>query len=67
MWEVLTGRRDGTVSQLTEAFANIPAPFLISTKSRLDEAAWHSGGSSIESIKMSVNVWQDLLCPKQGF
>ncbi|RDX79784.1 Peroxidase 3 [Mucuna pruriens] len=27
MWEVLTGRRDGTVSKSSEALANIPAPF----------------------------------------
>ncbi|XP_027367263.1 peroxidase 3-like [Abrus precatorius] len=27
MWEVLTGRRDGTVSKNSEALANIPAPF----------------------------------------
>ncbi|TKY52566.1 Peroxidase 3 [Spatholobus suberectus] len=27
MWEVLTGRRDGTVSKSNEALANIPAPF----------------------------------------
>nr|AII99881.1 peroxidase [Cicer arietinum] len=26
MWEVLTGRRDGTVSKRSEALANIPAP-----------------------------------------
>lgn len=26
MWEVLTGRRDGTVSINSEALANIPAP-----------------------------------------
>ncbi|KAF7805817.1 peroxidase 3-like [Senna tora] len=26
-WTVLTGRRDGTVSNLTEALTNIPAPF----------------------------------------
>ncbi|KAF4389006.1 hypothetical protein F8388_026735 [Cannabis sativa] len=27
MWEVLTGRRDGKVSQMSEALQNIPAPF----------------------------------------
>ncbi|XXG54280.1 hypothetical protein AAC387_Pa03g2205 [Persea americana] len=27
MWEVLTGRRDGTVSRASEALANIPTPF----------------------------------------
>ncbi|WJX13756.1 peroxidase [Trifolium repens] len=27
LWEVLTGRRDGTVSKSGEALANIPAPF----------------------------------------
>ncbi|KAL5541773.1 hypothetical protein UlMin_009483 [Ulmus minor] len=27
LWEVLTGRRDGTVSLASEALANIPAPF----------------------------------------
>ncbi|KAJ1392725.1 Secretory peroxidase [Sesbania bispinosa] len=27
MWEVLTGRRDGTVSKSSEVLANIPAPF----------------------------------------
>lgn len=27
MWEVLTGRRDGTVSRESEALANIPSPF----------------------------------------
>ncbi|GMN51746.1 hypothetical protein TIFTF001_020901 [Ficus carica] len=27
VWEVLTGRRDGRVSLLTEALANIPSPF----------------------------------------
>ncbi|KAH6756164.1 Peroxidase superfamily protein [Perilla frutescens var. hirtella] len=27
MWEVLTGRRDGTVSRDSEALANIPSPF----------------------------------------
>lgn len=27
MWEVLTGRRDGTVSKINEALVNIPAPF----------------------------------------
>jgi len=26
-WEVLTGRRDGTVSISGEALANLPAPF----------------------------------------
>jgi len=26
-WEVLTGRRDGTVSKSIEALINIPAPF----------------------------------------
>lgn len=26
MWEVLTGRRDGTVSRIREALLNIPAP-----------------------------------------
>ncbi|KAK6930096.1 hem peroxidase [Dillenia turbinata] len=28
MWEVLTGRRDGTISRESEALANIPSPFL---------------------------------------
>ncbi|KAF3445681.1 hypothetical protein FNV43_RR10857 [Rhamnella rubrinervis] len=28
MWEVLTGRRDGTVSLMSEASANIPSPFM---------------------------------------
>ncbi|XP_057771922.1 peroxidase 24-like [Salvia miltiorrhiza] len=28
MWEVLTGRRDGTVSLASEALADIPSPFL---------------------------------------
>ncbi|KAJ1435717.1 Secretory peroxidase [Sesbania bispinosa] len=32
MWEVLTGRRDGTVSKSSEALANIPAPFFNFTK-----------------------------------
>lgn len=27
MWKVLTGRRDGIVSSMFEALANIPAPF----------------------------------------
>ncbi|KAK6913826.1 hem peroxidase [Dillenia turbinata] len=27
MWEVLTGRRDGTISRISEALANIPSPF----------------------------------------
>ncbi|KAL2530717.1 Peroxidase 3 [Forsythia ovata] len=27
MWEVLTGRRDGTISHASEALANIPSPF----------------------------------------
>ncbi|KAA8527506.1 hypothetical protein F0562_034779 [Nyssa sinensis] len=27
MWEVLTGRRDGTISRASEALANIPSPF----------------------------------------
>nr|GMD77394.1 peroxidase 3-like [Ipomoea batatas] len=27
MWEVLTGRRDGKISQASEALANIPSPF----------------------------------------
>ena len=27
MWEVLTGRRDGTVSRDSEAVAEIPSPF----------------------------------------
>lgn len=26
MWEVLTGRRDGTISRAREALLNIPAP-----------------------------------------
>ena len=27
LWEVLTGRRDGTISRMSEALANIPSPF----------------------------------------
>lgn len=27
MWEVLTGRRDGSISRASEALANIPSPF----------------------------------------
>ncbi|XP_022771048.1 peroxidase 56-like [Durio zibethinus] len=27
LWEVLTGRRDGTVSRISEALANLPSPF----------------------------------------
>ncbi|XP_047155941.1 peroxidase 3-like [Vigna umbellata] len=34
MWEVLTGRRDGTVSTSNEALANIPAPFFNLTQLR---------------------------------
>lgn len=28
MWEVLTGRRDGSVSLMSEALVNIPSPFM---------------------------------------
>lgn len=28
MWDVLTGRRDGTVSLASEVLTNIPSPFL---------------------------------------
>ncbi|WVY98403.1 hypothetical protein V8G54_030554 [Vigna mungo] len=34
MWQVLTGRRDGTVSISSEALANIPAPFFNLTQLR---------------------------------
>lgn len=28
MWEVLTGRRDGTISRTAEVLSNLPSPFL---------------------------------------
>lgn len=34
MWEVLTGRRDGTVSKSSEALVNIPPPFFNITQLR---------------------------------
>lgn len=61
MWEVLTGRRDGTVSKRSEALANIPAPTFNFTQLKQNFA---SKGLTLHDlvvlsgtyIKLTVNI-----------
>ncbi|PON96679.1 heme peroxidase [Trema orientale] len=56
MWEVLTGRRDGTVSQLTEALANLPAPFLNFTQLKQNFATKNLSVHDLVVLSGAANI-----------
>jgi len=59
MWEVLTGRRDGTVSISNEALANIPSPFFNLTQLR---QSFSSKGLTLHDLVVLSGMVHRLIC-----